>query len=154
MISSSGKAIHINEERGHYGMKKEAEDSKERVYEFLVKFFSENGFAPSFREISIGTGIKSISTIHEKLFLLDRIGLIKIMGNSPRAIKLVGYNYTKEGNDMKDIKESNQIRNKIFNNVIADLKKEVPLLSQTEIQRIRDAFYSGTENYLFKRKKV
>lgn len=55
---------------------------------------------------------------------------------------------------MENIKKSNQIRNKIFNNVIADLKKEVPLLSETEIQRIRDAFYSGTENYLFKRKKV
>lgn len=150
--SSSGKAIYIIEERGHYSVENQVKDSKERVYEFLVKFFIENGFAPSFKEISIGTGIKSTSTIHEKLAMLDSIGLIKIMGNSPRAIKIVGYNYTKEGNDMENINESNQIKKEIFNNVIANLKKEVPLLSETEIQRIRDVFYSGTENYLFKRK--
>lgn len=53
---------------------------------------------------------------------------------------------------MENIKESNQIRKEIFNNVIADLKKDFPLLSEEEIKKIEIGFYSGTEKYLFKRK--
>ncbi len=53
---------------------------------------------------------------------------------------------------MENIKESNQIRKEIFNNVIADLKKDFPLLSEEEIKKIEVGFYSGTEKYLFKRK--
>ena len=128
------------------------EDSKEKVYNFLVKYITENGFSPSSKQIAIGTGIKSTSTIHEKLSILDSIGVIKTMGNTPRTIKLNGYIYTKERNEMEDIKESNQIRKEIFNNVIARLKKEVPLLSEEEIRKIEVGFYSGTEKYLFKRK--
>ncbi len=53
---------------------------------------------------------------------------------------------------MENIKESNQIRNEIFNNAIRTLKKEIPFISEEDIQKIETAFYSGTENYLFKRK--
>lgn len=53
---------------------------------------------------------------------------------------------------MENIKESNGIRNEIFNNVIADLKKEVPLLSEEDIRKIEVGFYSGTDKYLFKQK--
>lgn len=53
---------------------------------------------------------------------------------------------------MENIKESNQIRKEIFNNVIADLKKDFPLLSKEEIRKIEFGFYSGTEKYMFKRK--
>ena len=52
---------------------------------------------------------------------------------------------------MEDIKESNRIKKETLNNVIAALKKEIPL-SEEEIQKIKAAFYSGTEKYLFKRK--
>lgn len=126
----------------------------EKVYDFLLEYIDKNGFAPSVREIGEEVGLKSTSSVVYHLSTLEEEGRIEVRENSPRAIKLVGYNYTKEGNDMKDIKESNLIKEATINNVIADLKKEVPLLSETEIQRIRDAFYAGTENYLFKRKKV
>ena len=53
---------------------------------------------------------------------------------------------------MNNTKESNQIRKEIFNNVIADLKKDFPLLSEEEIKKIEIGFYSGTEKYLFRRK--
>ena len=47
----------------------------------------------------------------------------------------------------------NQIKKDILDNMRANLKKEVPWLSEEEIKRIGDAFYSGTENYMFKRKE-
>lgn len=53
---------------------------------------------------------------------------------------------------MEDIKESNQIRNEIFNNVIAGLKKEGLTLSEKDIRKIEVGFYSGTDKYVFKRK--
>ena len=54
---------------------------------------------------------------------------------------------------MRDTKESKRLKTKTINTLIADLKKEVPPLSKTEVQRIRDAFYSGMEKYLFKQKE-
>lgn len=53
---------------------------------------------------------------------------------------------------MENIKESNQIRKEIFNNVIARLKKEGLMLSDEDIRKIKFGFYSGTDKYLFKRK--
>ena len=53
---------------------------------------------------------------------------------------------------MENIKESNQIRKEIFNNVIARLKKEGLTLSEDDIKKIKFGFYSGTDKYLFKRK--
>lgn len=125
----------------------------EKVYDFLLEYIDKNGFAPSVREIGEEVGLKSTSSVVYHLSTLEEEGRIEVRENSPRAIKVVGYNYTKEGSDMEDIKGSDLIKEETINNVIADLKKEVPLLSETEIQRIRDAFYSGTEKYLFKRKK-
>lgn len=53
---------------------------------------------------------------------------------------------------MENIKESNQIRKEIFNNVIARLKRESLTLSEEDIRKIEEGFYSGTDKYLFKRK--
>lgn len=53
---------------------------------------------------------------------------------------------------MENIKESNVIRNEIFNNAIDRLKKEGLTLSEEDIRKIEEGFYSGTDKYLFKRK--
>lgn len=53
---------------------------------------------------------------------------------------------------MENIKESNQIKKEIFNNVIARLKREGLTLSEDDIKKIEFGFYSGTDKYLFKRK--
>ena len=70
--------------------------SRESVYSFLVHYIQENGFAPSVREISIGTGLRSTSTVHNHLKMLEMMGKIEMKrGSSPRAIKLVGYEFVK-----------------------------------------------------------
>ncbi len=68
---------------------------RERVYNFLVDFIEKNGYAPSVREINIGTGLNSTCTIHHHLLKLEDEGKIEMKRNSPRAIKLVGYEYRK-----------------------------------------------------------
>lgn len=69
--------------------------SRESVYGFLVHYIKENGFAPSVKEISIGTGLRSTCTVHNHLLKLEDEGRIEMKRNSPRAIKLAGYEYRK-----------------------------------------------------------
>lgn len=69
--------------------------SRESVYGFLVHYIKENGFAPSVKEISIGTGLRSTCTVYNHLKMLEMMGKIEMKRNSPRAIKLVGYEFVK-----------------------------------------------------------
>lgn len=66
------------------------------LYIFLINYFKQNGYAPSYREISEGIGNKSISEVRRKLCKLQEIGKIEIKEGQPRAIRLVGYTFRKE----------------------------------------------------------
>ena len=70
-------------------------NSKELVYKFLVKFITENLYAPTIREICQGTYLSSTSSVAHHLSVLEKEGKIEIKGNSSRAIKLVGYKFIK-----------------------------------------------------------
>ena len=69
--------------------------SRERVYNFLVGYILENGYAPSVREISKGTGLNSTSHVYYLLQKLEDEGKIEMKRNSQRAIKLMGYEFRK-----------------------------------------------------------
>lgn len=70
--------------------------ARQKVYDFLVEFVTENGYAPSLREICVGTGLKSTSSVYEHLLKLEDEGKIEMKRDySPRAIKLVGYKFVK-----------------------------------------------------------
>lgn len=73
----------------------EQKEIRTGVYDFLVSFITENGYAPSVKEISNGTGIKSTSTVHYHLEMLDKVGKIKVKPHTSRGIKLVGYEFRK-----------------------------------------------------------
>ena len=65
------------------------------VYKFIIKFFEVNGYAPSFREIAEGTGIKSTSTVQEHMNILHNDGKIQYEPAKSRAIKLMGWKFVK-----------------------------------------------------------
>ncbi len=69
--------------------------SRERVYNFLVEFIEKNGYAPSIREICAGTYLSSTASVYSHLLALKDEGKIEMKPNSPRAIKLVGYEFQK-----------------------------------------------------------
>ncbi len=77
------------------GRPKHQEEVRKGVYDFLVDFITENGYAPSVKEISDGTGIKSTSTVHYHLEMLDKVGKIKVKPHTSRGIKLIGYEFRK-----------------------------------------------------------
>ena len=74
---------------------KEQEETGKSVYDFLVRFITENGYAPSVKEISDGTGIKSTSTVHFHLEMLDKVGKIKVRPRTSRGITLTGSEFRK-----------------------------------------------------------
>ena len=48
------------------------------VLEFIKEYISENGFAPSYREIAVPLGVSSPSTIHQHIQALAEKGFIRV----------------------------------------------------------------------------
>ena len=69
--------------------------TKERVYQFIVKYISDVGYAPSVRDICKAVELKSTSSVYSHLMHLETEGRIETKPYSPRAIKVVGYKYQK-----------------------------------------------------------
>ena len=60
------------------------------IYLFLIKYFKENGYAPTVREIGKGVYLSSTATIKYYLDALEKKKKIK-RGSSARAICLTEY---------------------------------------------------------------
>lgn len=80
-------------------MEKEVEQTqiktREIVYNFLVDFIKKNGYAPSIREICSGTYLSSTASVRNHLLALEDEGKIRMKPNSPRAIKVIGFQFVK-----------------------------------------------------------
>lgn len=91
-----------------------AGETREKVYNFLIKYVEKHGYAPSVREICEGVNLKSTSSVFSHLSKLEEEGKIEMRGNSPRAIKIIGYGYMKldekvdDGGDQTEIEEGKE----------------------------------------------
>ncbi len=90
IVTSGWNRRTMNKDTGKQGI-----ESRKKIYDFIVKFFTENGYAPSVREISEAVGMKSTSSVYHHLSVLEDMGKIEIKRNQPRAIKVVGYEFRK-----------------------------------------------------------
>lgn len=63
-------------------------DMQGRIYQVIVHFFQENGYAPSVREIGEAVGLKSPSTVHFHLKKLEEQGLIEKGACKGRALAI------------------------------------------------------------------
>ena len=72
-------------------------ETRRKIYDFLVKFITENGYSPSIREICEGTGLHSTSTIYKQLMTLEMMGKIHTKERKSRTISLVGFQFVKAG---------------------------------------------------------
>lgn len=68
---------------------------RERVYNFIVEFIKKNGYAPSVREICVGTDLKSTASVYAHLLKLEDEGKIQMKKKSTRAIKVIGFQFVK-----------------------------------------------------------
>ena len=70
-------------------------ETRERVYQFIVKYMCDVGYAPTIREIMDAVGLMSTASVYTYLMRLERDGRIRVKEYSPRAISLVGYKLQK-----------------------------------------------------------
>lgn len=83
----------------------QGEKTRKKIYKYLIDYVKEYGYAPSVREIAEGVGLKSTASVHNQLSKLEEEGKIKMRGDySPRAIKILGYEFVKK-NDKEHDKE-------------------------------------------------
>lgn len=75
--------------------KKPLTEKEYETYMFLIDYIKENGYAPSYQEIAEEFGLKSTSTVYERMKKLERKGKIEIKSGQPRAIKIIGYKFVK-----------------------------------------------------------
>ena len=68
---------------------------RKQILAFIIQYMTDNGFAPSNREIGDGVGLKSTSSIKNYLDKLEKDGKIKTKPGQPRAISVVGYEFRK-----------------------------------------------------------
>lgn len=76
--------------------REQGKENRKNVYDFIVEFITQNGYSPSMREISEGTGLMSTSTVRDHLKMLEAFGKIHIKEGKNRTISLVGFKLVKE----------------------------------------------------------
>jgi repressor LexA len=59
------------------------------VYNFIAQHIKDKTYPPTIREIQLGVGLLSSSTVHGHIQRLANKGLITFNPSSPRTIKLV-----------------------------------------------------------------
>lgn len=62
---------------------------QQQVLNTINDYINEHGFPPTVREIGKAMGLKSTSTVHSHLKILERKGYIKRLSDCPRAIKVI-----------------------------------------------------------------
>ena len=64
---------------------------QKEIYDFIISYMKENLFSPSMREIGMGVGLKSTSSVFTHLKNLQKHNLITMRESEPRTIRPVGY---------------------------------------------------------------
>lgn len=67
-----------------------------QIYEYICSYTSEHGYPPSVRDIGLAIGLRSPSTVHTHLHVLQELGYIKRDSKKPRAIELTCMNDVEE----------------------------------------------------------
>jgi DNA-binding MarR family transcriptional regulator len=60
-----------------------------KIFDFLVRFIDDHGYAPSLSEIATAFNYRALATVHEHLTSLERKGWIRRWHNSERAIEIL-----------------------------------------------------------------
>ncbi|MCQ2482824.1 MAG: transcriptional repressor LexA [Clostridia bacterium] len=75
----------------------------ERVYNYVCTYIHKNGMAPSVRDICVGVGLKSTSSVHVYLKKLDEMGKIEYRPGLRRAIIIKNFQGSSDGNDDNNV---------------------------------------------------
>lgn len=64
-------------------------ESQQNTYEYIKKYIHTEGIAPTTAEITLGLGLRSRSAVHRNLQAISDAGLIELLPNRKRNIRLL-----------------------------------------------------------------
>jgi SOS-response transcriptional repressor LexA len=60
-----------------------------RAYDFIAEFWDEFGFAPSYREIQMFLGLKSVSGVARLVKALEARRFVRLVPHTKRSIEVI-----------------------------------------------------------------
>lgn len=78
---------------------KQGKQSRQRIMTYITDYITLHGYAPTFREIGAGVGLKSTSSIKNHIDKLIKSGKLETDApfGTPRAIRVAGWKMVKVG---------------------------------------------------------
>lgn len=70
-------------------MENQKSTNKKKIYRFIKQYINDKGYSPSIREICVGVGFKSTSSVHGYLQEFEKKGFIKRGPTKARTIKII-----------------------------------------------------------------
>ncbi len=113
-----------------------ADERLTQIYDYIKEHLLEKGYPPSVRDICEAVGLKSTSTVHSYLGMLEKRGMIRRDPAKPRAI---------------DIMEDKPWMNNVQIPLVGTVAAGVPILAQENIEEVYSFPQSltGTSGELF-----
>jgi repressor LexA len=90
-------------------MSKVLSDKEQKIFDFVNSQVKQRGYPPSVREICLGVGIKSTSTVHSYLEKLSNYGLIEKDPTKPRTLKILNESRSTNQFEKGDVVLENEI---------------------------------------------
>lgn len=87
----------MSKKYNNYDLEEVEISTREKVFEFIVNYITQNGYSPSIKEICEGTNLSSKAGVFYQLNMLEFMGKIHVEKNKPRAIRIKGYAFVKVG---------------------------------------------------------
>jgi len=82
-------------------MSKGLTKKQREIFDFIVGFMEEHGFAPSYREIAEYFDLASVSTVHDHVRALASKGYLKTSEGEARAIEIMEFEDSKENSGVR-----------------------------------------------------
>ena len=103
------------------------QETSDRVFNFIVDYIDQNGYAPSVRDICEGVGIRSTSTVHAHLKRLEQDGRLSYESGKRRAITL----------SEEVVDELSNLRDSMrFLPLVGTVTAGVPILATEQVDRM------------------
>ena len=119
---------------------KKSEEKLKKIYNYLSSYIKNNGYPPSYREISDATDVKSTNSVKKYIDMLEDKGMIKKEATKNRSIQIIS-----------DTKDTDMFSNTISIPVVGQVTAGIPILAQENITDnivISSSFF-GTSNTIF-----
>lgn len=117
--------------------------TRNKIYQYLIDYITEYGYAPTIREICSALNIYSTQTVFVQLERLEGMHKIERHKHCPRAIKVIG---------MENIAkiQSDKLKKELYENCAEELKG---IFTPEQLNQFQQVYYSVMDKYILSPKE-